>query len=50
MGDAATDFMPDIESSVKCLLYWDQNKGWETGLLWLPSSLRISSLAYRGSK
>ena len=26
MSDAATDFMPDIESSVKCLLYWDQNQ------------------------
>ena len=26
MGDAATDFMPDIEASVKCLLYWDQNQ------------------------
>ena len=26
MGDAATDFMPDIESSVKFLRYWDQNQ------------------------
>ena len=38
---AATYFMPEIESAVMCLLYCGQNKGWETGLLWLPSSLRI---------